>query len=108
MRFMHIVNTDKNPGGLHEGTLFCLWFFSFRFGAGFYLNSSRCSKMGTKSGSSYLECSKLYFPILVLTPLYPQEGKSVSFADLISQVFNFKSPCGVVQHRMAISDFCDL
>lgn len=46
--------------------------------------------------------------ILVLTPLHPQEGKSVSFADLFSQVFNFKSPCGVVEHRMAISDFCDL
>lgn len=64
MRFMYIMNTDKNPGGLHEEILFCLCFFSFRFGVGFYLNSSRCSGVETKSGSSYSESFKLYFLFL--------------------------------------------
>lgn len=38
MNYMHIVNSDKNEGRLHEETLLRLWYSSLRFGVGFYLD----------------------------------------------------------------------
>lgn len=89
MRFMHIVNTDRNPVGLQKGILFCLCFFLIWMWCRVLLKQQQMFENGNHIWDKLFGMLQILPSFPVLTPLHSQKGRSLSFAHLIS-VFNFR------------------